>query len=215
MWVKLGVKGEGAPRRTGVVHGRVWDAARPWNGKAGQLMDSQEEIVFDESVFDERTNEAFGAFAEASGKSVWAVIDGAAEVQRRNLILLRSWTGDPSGVFEEQMEINERAMQALAEQLDRQQEAMRELLRESSRMYMGLFYAPVLFRESSRSSREERETQGEGPELPIEGYDRLNAEEIAGNLDKLNAAEVERIRMYERHHKNRATVLQQLDRSLI
>ncbi len=198
----------GSLKEAGWIRSEAWHVCRG----AGRVAHGQQK---EETVFDEKTNEAFGALAEASGKSVRAVIDGAAEAQRRNLALLQGWTGDPSGFFEEQVEINQRAMRALAEQLDRQQEVMRDLFRESSRMYMGLFYAPVLLGESSRSTREERGTQEETPELPIEDYDQLNVEEIARNLDELNAAEVERIRMYERHHKNRIKVMEHLDRSLI
>lgn len=61
--------------------------------------------------------------------------------------------------------------------------------------------------------RDERATNGQGP--PLEDYDRLSVEEICARLPDLDYQAVESIRAYEMAHKNRRTLLERLDRSLV
>ena len=51
--------------------------------------------------------------------------------------------------------------------------------------------------------------------LPIEDYDRLGVEEISRRLGPLDAAEVGRLRRYERRHEKRAALMERFDRSLV
>jgi hypothetical protein len=51
-------------------------------------------------------------------------------------------------------------------------------------------------------------------EFPIAGYDDLAAAEVTGRLDGLDAAELRRVREYERRNANRKTVLAALDARL-
>lgn len=44
----------------------------------------------------------------------------------------------------------------------------------------------------------------------IDGYDRLGAKDIAGQLHRLSQSELEEVEDYERAHKNRTTVLNKL-----
>lgn len=44
-------------------------------------------------------------------------------------------------------------------------------------------------------------------ELPIEGYDDLAARQVVDRLADLDRADLARIEMYEREHRNRSTVL--------
>jgi hypothetical protein len=50
--------------------------------------------------------------------------------------------------------------------------------------------------------------------LPIVGYDEMNVEEISDSLDSLSDEELKRVRDYERRHKNRDTLIEQLDRKI-
>lgn len=167
----------------------------------------------------EKTSDAFGVLMETAQESFRAVMDGAAATQRQNLSLMWGWmdgpaekSSRPSGAFEEQMEINRRTMRALAEQFERQQEAMRVLLLESSRAYMSLSPASFVPRDRGAARGDGQSRSGD---LPIEGYDGLGVEEISGKLGDLNGSEIERLRMHEKQHKNRKRVLEQLDRSLV
>ena len=44
-------------------------------------------------------------------------------------------------------------------------------------------------------------------DLPIEGYDDLAARQVVDRLAALDAADLARIEIYEREHRNRSTVL--------
>ena len=50
--------------------------------------------------------------------------------------------------------------------------------------------------------------------LPIAGYDEMNVGEVSEKLDSLSDEELKRVRDYERRHKNRDTLIEQLDRKI-
>jgi ferritin-like metal-binding protein YciE len=52
--------------------------------------------------------------------------------------------------------------------------------------------------------------RGDG-ELPIAGYDRLNAAQVVKRLERLSQQELEAVERYERSHRNRSTVLRKVD----
>jgi hypothetical protein len=62
----------------------------------------------------------------------------------------------------------------------------------------------------------EADRHGESPDrhLPLRNYDGMTVDEVTGKLDDLSAAEVRKIREYERKHRNRATLLEELNRLL-
>ncbi len=55
----------------------------------------------------------------------------------------------------------------------------------------------------------------EGPELPIEDYDRLTVKEVIGRLDGFSPGEVERLKTYEKNNKNRVTLVKRFDRGSV
>ena len=52
------------------------------------------------------------------------------------------------------------------------------------------------------------------PTLPIENYDELTVDEIAGQLGSLSAEELETVRGYEKLNKDRETLLYEIERAL-
>ena len=50
--------------------------------------------------------------------------------------------------------------------------------------------------------------------VPIAGYDELTIEEVKGELEGLSKDELKKVRSYEKKHKNRKTLLEQLDRKI-
>jgi uncharacterized protein (TIGR02271 family) len=50
--------------------------------------------------------------------------------------------------------------------------------------------------------------------LPIEGYDNLTVKEAKKKLNGLSESELKRVRSYEKKHKNRRTLVEQLDRKI-
>jgi hypothetical protein len=50
--------------------------------------------------------------------------------------------------------------------------------------------------------------------FPIAGYDEMNVREIMGRLETLTDEQLRRVKDYERRHKNRETLLHEIDRKL-
>jgi hypothetical protein len=50
--------------------------------------------------------------------------------------------------------------------------------------------------------------------LPLEGYDKLTVEEAKIKIGQLSEEELKKIRSYEKKHKNRKTLIEQLDRKI-
>jgi hypothetical protein len=59
-----------------------------------------------------------------------------------------------------------------------------------------------------------RRVAGLGPGFPIDGYDDLTAAQVAARLDGMGAAELRRVREYEKANANRKTVLAAIERRL-
>ena len=65
-----------------------------------------------------------------------------------------------------------------------------------------------------RSADKARRAVGTGQSFPILGYDDLTAAQVQGRLDGLSAAELRKLRDYERRHANRKSVLAAIDKHL-
>lgn len=53
-----------------------------------------------------------------------------------------------------------------------------------------------------------------GDTVPIEGYEKMNVDEITGRLDQLGNDELKEVKEHEQHHRSRKTVLKAVDRKL-
>lgn len=66
--------------------------------------------------------------------------------------------------------------------------------------------------EGLRKRAESLKDAGEAVQKPpIEDYDELNVKQVADALDGLSAYELEKVRRYEEAHKNRVTVLRDVE----
>ena len=59
-----------------------------------------------------------------------------------------------------------------------------------------------------------RRAAGVGPNFPILAYDDLTADQVVGRLTDLSAAELRKVRDYERRNANRKTVLSSIESKL-
>ena len=64
------------------------------------------------------------------------------------------------------------------------------------------------------NTQEAKEARREAKELPIDGYDDLNADEVGKRLKGLSEGDLKKVRDYERENANRKTVLKALDQKL-
>lgn len=68
--------------------------------------------------------------------------------------------------------------------------------------------------ETQAAHEEDRQGQSPDRDLPIKNYDGLTVDEVTSRLAKIARKDVEKLRDYEREHRNRKTLLDELDRHL-
>jgi hypothetical protein len=184
----------------------------------------------------QRVNEAAEQFTDALVQSYKAVAERGASAQDRGAQLTEVFFNQTINNLRAQAEENRRASQQLSEQQQRQAEAAQTLTRESVDTYM--YFIDSMFSywqgatqtaeravestptstpppptlstgESTATSQPSDEEDEE--ELPLENYDKLNANEVNNRIEKLSAQDIERLRAYEARNKNRRSVLEHMD----
>jgi hypothetical protein len=102
------------------------------------------------------------------------------------------------------MEQAQQQQQTFQQQAQQQQQSFQQMTQEVLNTYTQLFSIPVSYvQEGLRSAQ-----------FPIEGYDELTVDEVAGRLSGLSVEEIRAVRDYEERNKNRDTILEQLDRRI-
>jgi hypothetical protein len=118
----------------------------------------------------------------------------------------------------------------LADHQQRGQEAAQQLTQESVQAYMDFINSMFYFSQTTslevaqRGTTEAQEistttitTTEASPErqadveVPLEGYDSLNIEQITQRLDNLSTQEIRQLRAYEAENKSRSPLLRRLD----
>src|SRR5829696_668342 len=114
---------------------------------------------------------------------------------------------------QQQQNLQQLTQQAM-QQAQGQQQNFQQVFQQTLDTFSRLFDVPASHAgEGARIAQESaRIVQRAASEVPIEGYDELNVEEIVARLEGLSEEELERVRGYERGNKNRATLLEQIDR---
>ena len=104
----------------------------------------------------------------------------------------------------------------LQQQARGQQQNFRQMFQQTLDTYSRLFNVPASRAgESAQIAQESAQiVQRAASEVPIEGYDELNVEEVVARLEGLSGEEVGRVREYERRNKNRETLVEQIDRKI-
>src|SRR5215207_8038742 len=102
----------------------------------------------------------------------------------------------------------------LQQQAQGQQQNFQQLFQQTLDTFSQLFNVPASHAgESAQIAQESaRIVHRAASEVPIEGYDEMNVEEIEARLEGLSEEEVGRVREYERRNRNRATLIEQIDR---
>ena len=154
-----------------------------------------------------RINKTAERLAQTSGDSYKMVIDHVVEWQERNVRFAQEMLGGTVREIRHQAESNRALTQELVERAEVQRDAFRTLVGESVDTYTDLMYAPLAYYRQGL-----RLVESEG--FPIAGYDEMNVKEIGDHLEGLSAAEIRRVREYEKRNKNRETLIEQFDRKL-
>ena len=158
-----------------------------------------------------RTNRTVERMAKASTDSYKMVVDHVVAQQERNVRFAQGVLDDAARELRHQADSNRSVVGELVERAEAQRDAYRTLAGEWVGSYTELLYAPFAY---YRQGLRLVEDQVEYATFPIAGYDELNVREIGQRLESLSAAEIRKVREYEKRNKNRETLIEQFDRKL-
>ncbi len=164
-----------------------------------------------------RANEAAEQLVETAWDSYKTFIGHTLALQQRNAKFVREMIDDSIEELRRQAESNRAMTRELFEIAEGQREAFRAFVEESVfDAYMDfLLFAPSPYSQERLQPRtSESAGSGRDGSLPLENYDGLTVKEVSEKLDDLSEQEIRIIRSYEKRHKNRETLLRQLDRKL-
>jgi len=68
--------------------------------------------------------------------------------------------------------------------------------------------------ETRQAKKQEREGRSPDRNLPIQNYRHLTVSQISGKLPSLSKREIKQTEKYEKEHKNRKTLIQQMEECL-
>lgn len=71
----------------------------------------------------------------------------------------------------------------------------------------------AMYGETKRAKKQEREGRAPDQDLPIDNYRHLTISQIASKLDGLSKRQLGKIERYEKQHKDRKGVLEQIQRA--
>ena len=156
-----------------------------------------------------RTNRTAERLARTSADSYKMIGDHVVAQQERNVRFTRGLLDDMARELRHQAESNRSVVGEIVERAEAQRGAYRTLVGEWVEAYTDLLYAPFAYYRQGL-----RLVEGENVSFPIAGYDEMNVKEIGDRLEGLSAAEIRKVREYEKRNKNRETLIEQFDRKL-
>ena len=157
------------------------------------------------------TNRTAEHLAKTSADSYKMVFDHVVAQQERNVGFAKGLLDDVAGELRHQAESNRSVVGELVERAEAQRDAYRTLVGESVEAYTDVLYAPLSY---YKQGLRLVESEVDNVTFPIAGYDEMNVREIGDRLEGLSAAEIRRVREYEKRNKNRETRIEQFDRRL-
>ena len=158
-----------------------------------------------------RTNRTVERLAKTSADSYKMVVDHVVAQQERNVRFAQGVLDDAARELRHQADSNRSVVGELVERAEVQRDAYRTLAGEWVEAYTDLLYAPFAY---YRQGLRLVENQVDEVTFPIAGYDEMNVKEIGERLEGLTAAEIRKVREYEKRNKNRETLIEQFDRKL-
>ena len=158
----------------------------------------------------DKAYEAVEKLVQSTRGSYETVMDHTVALGEQNTKFARGMFDTTVREYRQQAEANLVVTQELIEQAEKQHQAFRVVAEESLDAFWNVLHAPLsYYKEGLRQVAPVGDTNG-GP--PIANYDDLTANEVSDKLDDLSDEEIEKVRVYEKRHKNRETLLAQIDR---
>jgi hypothetical protein len=176
----------------------------------------------------QRVNEAAKQLSSALVESFRAVSARGEAAQEQSAQLTQDFFNRVLNNLRAQAEDTQEMTQHLADQQQRQADAAQALTRESVDIYMNFMDSmfsywqgasqtaegaaePAPITSTPSTAESTIRSQSSDQVLPLENYDKLNANEVTDRIEKLEAQDIERLREYEARNKNRRTVLERMD----
>ena len=156
------------------------------------------------------------------------------EAQEINTEFARQVTETWISAFRKQTELNQRMIQRLYGETEGQVGAWQGLVQDWVKAYSAPMFTPfgsvdpfgyfrqgmeTATRNAERVTDMTRRTAAAGIAsanggFPIAGYDEMNVGEVSERLEGLSEEQLRMVREYEKRHKNRDTVIEQIDRRI-
>src|SRR5215212_6288671 len=152
--------------------------------------------------------------------------------QQKNAEFVQDWMGEAVEVVREQTEQNARTAEAFARTAIRQQESMRALTQGWVGAYRD-FFSPFAYvqqgmrtfqrategtedvlRQTEKATREAELRTAVFSALKTANYDELSVAEVSRRIEGLPTEQLKKVREFEKNHKNRETLLEQIDRKI-
>ena len=166
------------------------EARQQW---LGMLQTLSEQIQRQQQTSQQMTQEMMQTYMQLLN-TPGSYLQGQAEQQQQTL----------QQTAQQWMEQAQQQRQTFQQQAQQQQQAFQQMTQEVMNTYAQLFNIPLSY--AKQGLRESG--------FPVDNYDSLNADEISRQISTLSAEELRVVRDYEERHKNRETVLEQLDRRI-
>lgn len=164
-------------------------------------------------------NSAAEQLIEATWDTYKTLVNHTLSLQQRNAKFVREMVDDSIEELRRQAENNRSMTRELLELAEDQREVFREVVEQSIlEAYTRFLFAPFTpfsYYREEMGAIATPESTGRNGRLPIDDYDELSVREVTERLEGLSEQEIRIIRSYEQRHKNRGTLLQQIDRRLV
>ena len=182
------------------MQGDLQGGAQRWVDTMQRLA---EQIQRQQQVSQQMTAELMNTYAQLLNTQ-GSYLTGLPQQQQQNLQQLT----------QQAIEQAQEQQRTLRQQAQGQQQSFQQVFQQTFDTFSRLFDVPASHAgEGARIARESaRIVHRAASEVPIEGYDELNVEEVEARLEGLSEEEVGRVREYERRNRNRATLIEQIDR---
>jgi hypothetical protein len=179
--------------------------------------------------------------AASDFQNFWKDGSRMVELQQRNVRFFQSWMTSGVDYLRNQAEDNQRAAEAFARSARDQQEGLRKLgedyvglaeeVASTSRSYaeegmknarqateqatrQGLQAVQESAEQADQFARQASAQVAGNGELPIQDFDNLSVSEASQKLNGLSEDELKKVRAYEKQHKNRDSLVEQIDRKI-
>ena len=163
----------------------------------------------------ENVGKTVGTMTQTAQESTRIVTDYVVQAQELNTRFAQHAFETWIDTSRRQAELGQTMAQQLFGKTEEQTGAVQALFGEWTGAYAGFFFTPFgYYREGLEDVTRMPTVTTTNGGLPIAGYDEMNVGEVSGKLESLSDEELKRVRDYERRHKNRDTLIEQLDRKI-